>query len=457
MFKPMSRRTLLRGAGAALALPWLETMARGATDSSQSLAEPPLRMMFMFMPNGVRPEHWTPAGDGEDYEITPHLKPLESLKGDFLLLENLWNKNTIGRNGHWPKVPVWLSGGYVQRTMGDDLDTGAISVDQFAAQHIGDRTALPSFEVGLDAPRSGIDTAGGGFARLYGSFISWRDPRTPVPKEIIPQLAFDRLFRGNRAPVVSSVNPKDPALLTALQRDDSSVLDLVMDSAKAVRKQGSASDRVRLDEYFESVRSVEQRLEAAMRPQKRWINQGKFPLERPAPGLPATHAEHLRLMMDIFILAFWTDTTRIGTFMIGDAQSGVDYSFVPGVKGSWHSISHHGNAPERKEVYGRIINWQMEQMAYFLNRVKSLDEGGTSLLHNSMIMFGCSIKDGNAHTVSNLPLLLAGQGKGAIRTGRRLRAPEHTPLCNLYVSLLNRMGLPEKSFGDSTGPLEGLS
>jgi hypothetical protein len=457
MFRAISRRTLLRGAGAALALPWLETMAKAAPDSAERLSEPPLRMMFMFMPNGVRPEHWVPHGDGDDYEITPHLKPLESLKGDFLLLENLWNKNTIGRNGHWPKVPVWLSGGYVQRTLGDDLDTGAVSVDQLAAQKIGDRTALPSIELGLDTPRSGIDTAGGGFARLYGSFISWRDPKTPVPKEIIPQLAFDRLFRGNRAPVVSSVNPKDPVLLSALQRDDTSVLDLVKDSASSVRRQGSAADRVRLDEYFESVRSVEQRLEAAMHPQKRWINEGKFPLERPAPGVPATHSEHLRLMLDIFILAFWTDTTRIGTFMFGDAQSNVDYSFLPGVKGGFHSISHHGEDPERKEQYGRIINWNIEQLAYFLNRVKSLDEGGKSLLDHSMIMFGGSLSDGNRHTVSNLPLILAGRGKGAIRPGRRLRAPEHTPLCNLYVSLLNLMGIPEKSFGDSTGKLEGLA
>jgi len=162
-------------------------------------------------------------------------------------------------------------------------------------------------------------------------------------------------------------------------------------------------------------------------------------------------------MLDIFILAFWTDTTRIGTFMFGDAQSNVDYSFLPGVKGGWHSISHHAEDPDRKEQYGRIIDWQMEQLAYFLNRVKSLDEGGSSLLDHSMIMFGGSLKDGNRHTVANLPLLLAGKGKGTIRPGRRLRAPEQTPLCNLYVSLLNRMGIPEKQFGDSTGALEGLA
>jgi hypothetical protein len=454
----ITRRTLLHGAGVALSLPWLESASKAApAGASERLTEPPLRTAFMFMPNGVRPELWTPAGDGEDYEITHHLKPLEPFKNDFLLLENLWNKNSVGRNGHWPKVPIWLSGGYVQRTAGDDLDTGAVSVDQFAAQRIGSRTPLPSIELGIDVPRTGIDTAGGGFARMYGSFVSWRDPHTPVPKEIIPQLAFDRLFRTRKAPVVSSLNPKDPAVLAALQRDDKSVLDLVLEGAKTLRRVGSASDRVRLDEYFESVRDVEQRLEASLQPQKRWINEGKFPLDRPEAGVPQSHEEHVRLMLDIFILAFWSDTTRIGTFMFGDAQSNKDYSFLSGVRGGFHSISHHGNNPAAKEQYGKIIDWHMEQMAYFLGKVKNLDEGGTSLLDNSMIMFGGSLKDGNLHSVENLPLILAGKGKGTLRPGRRLRAPEQTPVCNLYLSLLSRIGIEEKSFGDSTGPLQGLS
>ena len=458
MPRQIARRTLLRGAGVAFSLPWLESFSQAAPSSKpERLSQPPLRMAFMFMPNGVRPDHWTPPGDGEQYEITPHLKPLEPFKNDFLLLENLWNKNSIGRNGHWPKVPIWLSGGYVQRTTADDLDTGAVSIDQFAAQRVGSLTPLPSIELGLDVPRNGIDVAGGGFARMYGSFISWRDRHTPVPKEIVPQLAFDRLFRNNRAPVVSSVNPDDPALLSALQRDDTSVLDLVLDSAKSLRRNGSASDRVRLDEYFESVRSVEQRMAAALRPQKRWINQGKFPLERPAAGIPQSHAEHVRLMLDIFILAFWSDSTRIGTFMFGDAQSSQDYSFLPGVKGAFHSLSHHGNKPVTVAQYGSIINWHTEQMAYLLGKLKNLDEGGTSLLDNSMIMFGGSLKDGNRHTVEDLPLILAGRGKGALRPGRRLRAPEQTPICNLYLSLLSRMGIEENSFGDSTGPLQGLA
>jgi hypothetical protein len=410
----------------------------------------------MYMPNGVRPDYWTPAGDGENYEITPHLKSLESLKGDFMLLENLWNAKTVGRNGHWPKVPAWLSGGYVERTSGDDLDSGGTSIDQLMAQQIGDRTMLPSFELGLESTRSGIDTAGGGFARMYGSFISWRDPHTPVPKEIIPQLAFDRLFRSNKSPVISSLNPDDPKLLTALQRDDTSVLDVVRDQAKSLRREGSSNDRVRLDEYFESVRSVEQRMQASLKPQKRWINQGKFPLERPGPGIPATRPEHMKLMMDIMVLALWSDTTRIGTFMTADAQTNEDFSFLPGVKGGFHSISHHAEDPVRKKQYETCVTWHVEQVAYFLNRLKSLDEGGTSLLDNSMVMFGHGIKCGNLHLEHDLPIALAGKGKGTLKPGRRLRFAKETPLCNLYLAMAQRMGLKEESFGDSTAPLAGL-
>ncbi|MBX5493782.1 MAG: DUF1552 domain-containing protein [Bryobacteraceae bacterium] len=458
MFKPLSRRTLLRGLGATMSLPMLEVMSKAAPGTSANrLSEPPLRMVFLFMPNGVRPDYWTPPGDGEDYEFTPHLKPLEGLKDDFLLLENLWHKNTVGRNGHWPKVPAWLSGGYVERSTGRDLNSGGTSVDQVAARYIGANTPLPTFELGIDAPRTGIDNIGGGFARIYGSFISWRDPHTPVPKEIIPQLAFERLFRNTSAPVVSGLNPNHPSVLASLQRDDTSVLDLVLEDAKAVRRRASAADQVKLDEYFESVRAVEKRLEAALRPQKRWINEGKIPMDRPGPGIPASHQEHVRLMLDILILALWTDSTRIATFMFGDAQTSQDYSWLPGVSGSFHSLSHHLNEPGKREQYEKIINWHVEQVAYFLNKVKNLKEGESSLLDNSMILFGSSLKDGNRHDPENLPLILAGRGKATLRPGRRLRAAPKTPLCNLYLAMLHRMGIHEKSFGDSTGPLEGLA
>jgi hypothetical protein len=458
VFKPISRRTLLRGAGVALGIPWLETMSGAApAKDTAGLSEPPLRTVFLFMPNGVRPDYWTPAGDGEDYSFTPHLKPLENLKNDILLLENLWHKNTTGRNGHWPKVPAWLSGGYVQRTAGPDLDSGGTTIDQLMSQRLGTQTPLPSLELGIDVPRTGIDTAGGGFPRMLGSFLSWRDPHTPVMKEIIPQLAFDRLFRHMPAPATSALDPKSPAVMSSLQRDDKSILDLVLEDAKSVKQRASSSDRLRLDEYFESVRSVEQRLAASLRPQKRWINRNKFPLERPAPGVPEIHTEHVRLMLEILLLALWTDSTRIASFMFGDAQTQQDYSFLPGVKGGFHSISHHRNELDKREQYEKIVNWHTDQLAWFLNKVKGLDEGGTSLLDNSMILFGSSLKDGNRHDNENLPLILAGRGKGTIRPGRRLRAPEKTPMCNLLLAMAHRMGIHDKSFGDSTGTLEGLS
>ena len=436
-----------------MALPWLETMSRAAT-----LAEPPMRMAFMFMPNGVRPDLWNPAGDSEtSFDMSRHLKPLEPYRNDILILENLWHKKTVGRSGHWVKVPAWLSGGYVERTSGQDLNTGGTSVDQVAAEHIGEKTMLPTFELGIEAPRNGVDNAGGGFARMYGSFISWRDPHTPVLKEIVPQLAFDRLYRNASAPVISGMDSGHASVIESLQRDRTSVLDLVMEETNSVRRQASANDKVKLDEYFESVRSVERRAEAALKPQLRWINQGKAPMERPGPGIPAEHAEHVKLMLDILVLAFWTDSTRIATFMFGDAQSGVDYSWVPGVHGSFHGNSHHLNEPGKMEQYARIVDWHTQQLAYFLGKVKSLDEGGTSLLDNSMFLFGSSIKDGNAHEPENLPLILAGRAKGTIKPGRRLRAEVKTPLCNLHLAMLNRMGAMEKSFGDSTGPLEGLA
>lgn len=460
MSKTITRRALLQGAGVAMSLPWLESLSSMAqAQTVETLSEPPRRLAYLFWPNGVRPDFWTPPGDGEEFELsTPHLKPFAPLKDDIMLVENLWNPMARGRNGHWPKIPAWLTGGRVHRTAGNDLNCGAqISVDQLVGQRLGDQTPLPTLELGIDSPRTGIDAAGGGFARAYGSFMSWRDERTPIPKEIIPRLAFDRLFRNNRSAVVSSLNPDDPALVQALQRDDSSILDAVLEQAKDMKRKGSVSDGARLDEFFDSVRSVERRLDAAIKPQRRWINAGTFPLDRPAPGVPQSHAEHVKLMLDILALALWSDTTRVATFMFGDAQTMQNYSFLTGNNGGFHSISHHNEDPNQREHYTSIINWHTQQVADFLTKLKSLDEAGTPLLDNCMILCGASLKDGNRHLEKDLPLLLAGHGKGTLKPGRRVRAPKDTPMCNLHLAMLNRMGVEDESFGDSTGPLDGLS
>lgn len=450
--KPISRRTVLRGAGVALGLPALEAMA----GASQKLSKPPLRSAFLFVPCGVVPENWTPVGEDEAFELSPMLSSLKNVKSEISVLENLWHEQTVGRNGHWPKVPAWLSGGYVVRSNGRTLDTGGVSVDQVMARELGAATPLPSLELGIDAPRTGVDGIGGGFARIYGSYISWRDPHTPVAREIIPQLAFDRLFRSNALPALSGIDPNHPDIQKSLQHDEASVLDLVLDSANSLQRRIGATDRHKIDEYFESVRSVEKRLQASLQPRPRWMNEGSIDVPRPAQGIPAEHPQHVRLMLDILALAFWTDSTRISTLMLGDAQTGRDFSFLDGVTGSFHKLSHHSEDREIRDQYERICTWHVEQLAYFLEKLKSLDEGESTVLDNSMILFGSSIKDGNRHTEHDLPLLLAGGGAGTIRSGRRIRAAEDTPLCNLYVSMLRRMGVQADAFGDSRGSLDDL-
>lgn len=445
-----------------MALPWMQAMVDRASaappsSDSQTLDSPPVRTAFLFMPNGVNPKNWTPERieDSDQYELTPMLRPLADVQDELVLLENLHHPNLNDRNGHWPKVPAFLSGGHVLRTSGRDMDTGNISADQRMAAEIGGRTVLPSFELGVDSAYSGVDNVGGGFTRIYGSHIAWRDPHTPVPKEIVPQLAFDRLFRGGgRFPALSGINPNQPEVVKSLQRDEISVLDSVREDAKSLERRLGREDRTKLDEYLESVRSVERRIASSMRPQKRWINEGRFDLQRPAPGIPEQHEEHVRLMLDIMVLAFWTDTTRIATFMFGNAQTGRNFSFIDGVKGSYHGLSHHRNEESKLVQYEKIGTWHVKQLAYMIERMRSLSEGDSTLLDNSMVMFGSSLKDGNRHETEDLPLVLAGRGGGSIRTGRRLTAPERTPLCNLYLAMMQRMGVEVGQFGTSTGTLD---
>lgn len=451
---PISRRTVLRGTSAAVTLPFLECMI-GSTLGDEKLEQPPVRVAFMFKPNGVFPSSWTPPGSDEDFELkTRYLAPFANVKDQMILLENLWHRKTVGRNGHWPKVPAWLSGGFVERTTGRDIDTGHVSLDQLLARKIGSRTPLPSIELGIDSPRTGVDNVGGGFARIYGNHIAWRDSHTPVPNEIVPRMAFDRLFRSGPAPSLNRLRLKGDAAQKSILRDLPSVLDATMESAKTLNPKFSNSDRRKLDEYFESIRSVERRIDASMKPMARWKNEKQIVLERPEDGIPPDHETHVRLMLDILILAFWTDSTRIATFMFGNAQSGKNYSFLRGVQGSYHGISHHRNDQKMVEQYQRIGIWHSHQMAYLLDKMKKLDEGNGSLLDNSMILYGSSIRDGNSHQEKNLPLVLFGKAGGQIKSGRRLVSPKETPFCNLFVSMADKTGVRLKQFGDSQGKVD---
>jgi hypothetical protein len=241
----------------------------------------------------------------------------------------------------------------------------------------------------------------------------------------------------------------------SLRADDTSVLDLVREDARSLGRRLGNDDRSKLDEYLESVRSVERRIQSAMRPRKRWINEDRFDVARPPAGIPSQHIDHVRLMLDIMVLAFWTDTTRISTLMFGNAQTGRNFSFIDGVtEGSFHGISHHRNEPGRIAQYEKIGTWHIEQLAYVIDRMRGLSEGDSTLLDNSMVFFGSTLRDGNKHDTENLPLILAGRGGGTIRAGRRLTAPERTPLCNLFLAMMQRMGVEVDQFGTSTGVID---
>ena len=461
--RPISRRTVLRGLGAAISLPVLDSLLPKALAVPSASAKAPVRMAFLYMANGVNVKQWTPAGRGKDFDLSPTLSPLADHKDDLLVFSDLMNKSALHGDGHYVKSAGLLTGTTITKTTGRDIRSGGVSMDQLAAQRIGNQTPLPSLELGIEPVQTGIDN-NVGYTLLYSSHISWATPTTPVGKEINPQLAFDRLFRSN---------PR-------AEGDNRSVLDLVADQAKDVRAKAGRTDQAKLDNYLESVRAVEKRIEFnskqraeqhKLTPQQLTAIEG---LERkitqfmndPARQKLAAgvrmrtsgpeHMEHCRLMLDLMVLAFWSDSTRIATFMFGNAVSSRNFSFLDGVHGGHHEISHHKNLPEQLAQYQKINQWHVEQYAYMLNQMKQIKEGDGTLLDNSMVLFGSCMKDGNAHDPHNLPLVLAGRAGGTLATGRHLVYEKDTPLCKLYIGMLDRMGAKVERFGDSDGELPGL-
>ncbi len=465
----ISRRAVLRGAGAMMALPWLEAMGpmrsalaatagAGGAASGVTAEVGPVRMAYLFMANGVNPHTWTPEGTGAEFTLSSALKPLESLKHDILVLTQLTNKATDTGDGHYVKAAGFLTGTTITRTTGADLRCGGVSVDQLAAQRMGNLTPLPSLELGIDPVVTGVDV-NVGYTQLYGGSIAWSTPTTPVAKEINPQLAFDRLFRTNVGKGADA-------------NRDRSVLDLVKEDAEALRTRIGKNDQRKLDEYLDSVRSVEKRIEfdgSARRRMHMDDAVARAEIEKLGNRIRdiygdagrvrergIDHTEHVRLMLDLMVMAFWTDSTRIGTFMFGNAVSPRNFSFLPGVSGGHHQISHHENNAGKLEEYRRINEWHIEQYAYLLGRLKGIREGERTLLDNSMIVCGAALRDGNSHNPHNLPILLGGRGGGTIATGRHLVYDKDTPLCNLHLALAKRMGVRIERFADSTGPLAGL-
>ncbi|HEX8040823.1 MAG TPA: DUF1552 domain-containing protein [Chryseosolibacter sp.] len=453
----ISRRRMLKGMGACIALPVLEAMAVPGFGASPVAGKAPVRTAFLFMPNGVHPEHWTPDCVGTDFDLTRQLLPLQDLKKDILVLGELMNKNSIfkGADGHYAKSASLLTCMPIKQTIGDNISSGGVSIDQVIARHIGGETLFPSLEYGLDRITTGVDI-NVGFTRLYGSSISWQSPSQPLSKEIDPRLAFDRLFRSF---VPGRQVKEDPW--------KGSILDMVMEDAQDLKRNLGRADQDKLSEYLESIRSVEKRISnetnkekfaANITPDIRKelirVNQNIDEYVEMYAGVDVT--EKTRLMLDIMALAFWSDASRVSTFMFGNSVSNRNFSFLEGVHGNHHSISHHMEKAETLEEYIRITAWHIEQYAYFLNKLKSIREGDKTLLDNSMVMFTSDLRDGNRHAPRNLPIILGGRGGGKIRTGQNIIFEKDTPLANLYLTMLETMNIEETSFGDGTGTLSSI-
>ena len=442
----LSRRTLLRGTGAVIALPLLDAMPlpglAGTARAADGAARGPVRLAFTFFPNGVNTDRWFPKTEGAGWELTPTLEPLEALRDDVTVLSGLDQRNaqSLGDGGgdHARNAATYLTGVHPLKSSAE-IRAGR-SVDQVAADRIGMRTRLPSLELGVDRSRN-AGSCDSGYSCAYSNNISWRSPSQPTAKEINPKLAFQRLFGtggGNDA---------------AERRlaDRKSVLDLVADDAASLTKRVGSTDRQKLDEYFTSVREVERRIERTLSAPAVEAPEIELP-----PGVPEELSEHIRLMYDLQVLAFRTDATRVCTFMTAAAGSNRSYPEVD-VKAGHHSLSHHRGDQEKLDNIGRIDRFLMEHFARFLKTMKETPDGGGTLLDNSLILYGSAIRDGNRHSHQDLPLILAGRGGGAVKPGRHRRFPEDTPLNNLFLTLLDAAGVEGvDEFGDSTGRVTGL-
>jgi hypothetical protein len=442
----LSRRTILRGLGTTLALPWLEAMgpqASWAAVNPGTGKAAPNRMAFLYVPNGKNMVDWKPSAEGVFGELPAILQPLEAHRNDFSILTGLTADKARGHGDgggdHARAMAAFLTGAQPRKTDGTDIRAG-LSVDQLAASRIGSQTRLPSLEIGTEAGAM-AGNCDSGYSCLYSSTMSWRSATQPLPKEVNPKLVFDRLF--------STGSAQDRAHRDAARK---SVLDLVKEDFRELNGQLGSNDKRKLDEYLTAVRDIELRIERAQ-----VFPEAKAPEGfAPPTGIPESYEQHIQLMCDLLVLAFQTDTTRVCTFVLANEGSNKPYPFI-NIREGHHDLSHHGNNAEKKEKVREINRFHTTQLSYLLEKLKSVKEGEGSLLDHCMIAYGSGNSDGNAHNHNDLPVLLAGHGCGTIKQGRHVVYPNETPLNNLWVSMLNRMDIKQNQLGDSTGELKGLS
>jgi hypothetical protein len=437
--KHLSRRTLLRGIGVSVALPLLDSMLPAFAAPKKS----PLRMMFSYVPNGVIMKDWTPIDSGTSFDLPRILQPMTPYRDRMLMITGLMQKNGYangdGPGDHARAAATYLTGVHAKKTQGADISVG-ISMDQLAAQKIGNLTRFPSLELTCEDGKM-VGNCDSGYSCAYSNSISWRSGTTPNPPELSPRAAFERLF---------GASDEDPETRKKTRRYDRSILDGVMEDTKNLERNLGPTDRRKIDEYMSSVREIELRIQKTEADNKEIIPQ----MDKPEAA-PADLGDHARLMYDLMRVAFQTDMTRIATFMVTREGSSRTYREID-LPEAHHPLTHHQGNPEMIEKVYRINRYHMELFADFIGKMAKTPDGDGTLLDHSMIVYGAGLADGNRHEHANLPVMIMGGGCGTLKTGRHLDLPK-TPINNLYISMLDRMGVPGETLGDSTGPLRELS
>ena len=447
---PISRRTALKGLGVSVALPFMEAMLPSSVVAASANATArafPKRMAFFYVPNGVNMRTWQPPEEGTNFWLPWTLQPLAPFKNDMIVFSGLTvdkaRPNGDGPGDHARAMSAFLTGSQPRKTSGADIRAG-ISVDQLAAGRVGSVTRFPSLEIGCEGGRQ-AGNCDSGYSCAYSSNLSWRGESTPQPKEVNPRAVFDRLF--------ASQVRRDANQNQALRDHfNQSILDFVQEDASALRQRLGSADQRRLDEYLTSIREIEQRLQHTTQAPPAQNTGG---LQRPL-AIPTEYRDYLRIMGDLLALAFQGDVTRIATFVFANEGSNRSYRHID-IPDGHHDLSHHGNNQEKLDKIARINRFHIEQFAYVVGKLKNIPEGDGTLLDNCMLLYGSGNGDGNRHNHDDLPILFAGRAGETISTGRHVRYPRNTPLTNLYLEMLDRMGVREERFGDSTGRLPQLT
>jgi hypothetical protein len=440
--KALPRRTFLRGLGTAVALPFLDAMTP-AMAATRNAGKPPVRMAFVYVPNGIMMNGWNPDYEGKLSTLPRILKPLEPFKDDITLLGNLTHNAgralLDGAGDHGRCCASYLTGIQPRKTV-VNIKSG-VSFDQIVASRIGNQTRFPSLELGMEDSRQAGD-CDSGYSCAYTNNLAWRSETQPLPPILDPRALFERLF-GNGI----VLTPEARARQSRFRR---SVLDFVTDDTRKLEADLGPADRRKLDEYLSSIREIERQIAKAESDNA----QIDPHMEKPY-GVPADFAEHFKLMTDMMTVAFQADLTRIVTFLVTHEGTSRPYREI-GIPDGHHPLTHHRNMPDLMEKVAQINCYQARQFAAWIEKMKATKEGDSSLLDNSMIVYGAGLSDGNRHLHEDLPTLIAGRGGSYIKPGRRIVYRKETPMCNLFLTMMDRMGVPVEHFGDSSGRIEGL-